>query len=298
MTNPAHLAAGIHGDIEADTYHADTLTPEPALSAGAIKTITQHSPLHAWHQHPRLNPDHRAVERDTFDLGTVAHLLLLEGSAYASQVQVIEANDWRTKAAQEAKAEAREAGRTPLLARDWQRVTDMAHAVEAQLLALPVTPAPLTNGQPEQTVVWQEDNGVWCRARIDWLHNDLTAIDDLKTTGRTGNPIDWARTAFWSLGCDIQTAFYLRGIERLTGQTPDWRYVVVENTPPYALSIVTVGASALDLGRQKVERAIRVWGECLESGAWPGYGTAAVDLRGWEEADFLVRTYEIEGAAA
>ncbi|MCZ7538275.1 MAG: PD-(D/E)XK nuclease-like domain-containing protein [Acidimicrobiia bacterium] len=87
----------------------------------------------------------------------------------------------------------------------------MVAAAREQLAELDVDPLPFTEGKPEQTIVW-EDGGATCRARIDWLHTDGTAIDDYKTTSKSADPESFTRTLF-SMGYDVQAAFYLRGLE-------------------------------------------------------------------------------------
>jgi hypothetical protein len=47
--------------------------------------------------HPKLNPQLERREDEKFDIGTAAHAIILEGFA---AVEVIDAPDWRTKAAQ------------------------------------------------------------------------------------------------------------------------------------------------------------------------------------------------------
>ena len=39
-----------------DAYHADPC-PGPSLSSSVAKLMLDRSPLHAWHAHPRLNPN-------------------------------------------------------------------------------------------------------------------------------------------------------------------------------------------------------------------------------------------------
>ena len=69
--------AGVY-QMPAEEYHADPC-PEPSLSASLIKTLLARSPLHAWHEHPRLNPNVVKEERKEYDRGSAAHALLLEG---------------------------------------------------------------------------------------------------------------------------------------------------------------------------------------------------------------------------
>jgi len=152
-------------DISADAYHADPVI-EPSLSSSIAHVLLSSSPSHAWQEHPRLNPAFEAEDEPKFDLGTAAHGLILQGD---SGVTVIEADDWRTKAAREARDAARAAGKTPLLAKHWDDVEQMADAVERQLDAFRDPPRPLSDGLPERTLVWREGS-IWCRVRLDWLY--------------------------------------------------------------------------------------------------------------------------------
>lgn len=284
------IPAGIHDGIPADAYHADPCE-QPSLSASIATILCTSSPAHARAAHPKLNPGLDRDEESKFDIGTAVHALLLQGDDIAV---VVDAPDWRTKEAKEQRDAARANGYVPLLVEQWQRVQEMVAAARVQLAAHAAQPTPFTAGKPEQTLVW-EDGGVWCRARIDWLHDDLTAIDDFKSTGASADPQRWVRTAY-GIGADVQVAFYLRGCEAVFGSRPEWRYVVQETTAPYALSVVDLAPSALALAGDKVEHAIRTWRECLRSGVWPGYDrrVASLELPLWAESQWLDR----EAAAA
>jgi hypothetical protein len=281
-------------DLAAADYHADLTKDVPTLSSSIANLLINRSPLHAWTAHPRLNPNFVPVDDSKYDVGTVAHSLLLEGTA---NVDVCDFADWRTKDAREARDISRANGRTPLLAHQFEEVMGMCNAVAAQLQAFDVDPIPLTAGKPEQTMVWQDaQTGVWCRARIDWLHDDLSAIDDLKTTTRSAHPEAFAKNLY-SYGCDVQAAFYLRGIDKMPYEIGQrlaptrWRWIVVETSPPYGLSVVEPGPAVLELADAKVDAALKLWAECLERDSWPGYPTrvATAELPAWEEARWLAR---------
>lgn len=277
-----HPAVGIR-TLGIATYHADPC-PEPSLSASIAKILCTSSPAHARVAHPRLNPDFQQTDDSKYDLGTVAHALLLQGEDVAVQ---IDAPDWRTNAAKEQRDAARAAGQVPLLTKDWDRARRMVEAVRGQLHSFDATPGLLADGKPEQTLIWQEGD-IWCRALVDWLHDDYTAVDDLKTTSRSANPETWTRTLF-GIGADVQTAFYLRGMKAITGEEPDFRFLVVETAPPYALSVVSLGPDCLALAEAKVEFAIKKWGECLASGSWPGYPTRVchAEMPAYEETRWM-----------
>jgi hypothetical protein len=153
-------------------------------------------------------------------------------------------------------------------------------------------------GKPEVTIRWEDDHGVHCRARIDWLHDDAYIVDDYKTTSASSLPAKWERTMY-GMGADVQVAFYLRGLRKLFGYQPteqQWRFVVQETYPPYALSVVTLAPSALALADDKVQKAIDLWATCMEKDFWPAYPAkiASIEVPTWEEMRWLDKQGEDE----
>lgn len=255
--------------MPAHRYHADP-AETPSLTASIADRLVNQTPLHAWAAHPRLNPDFEREEKAAFDVGSLVHALVLEGDN--SKVHVVYADDWRTKDARTERDEARDLGRIPILQKDWKRIETMVGTIRAQLVERADEPPLFTDGKPEQTLVWRERD-VTCRARLDWLRDDFLAIDDLKTTGASANPLRWGRRTLFDIGADIQVAFYLRGLKAVTGVDATFRYVLAETKQPYALAVVSLASSALELGRAKVDRALQLWRECTKTGVWPGYPT-------------------------
>lgn len=285
------------GDISANQYHADRIpgVEQPTLSRSIAHILCTDSPLHAWTAHPKLNPNYKPTEKEEFDIGHVVHDLLLFGG---SSVEVVDAENWRTKAAQEARDAARDAGRQPLLPHQWQACEEMADAVRRQLERWEDGPVPFTDGQPEQTIVWDEA-GVVCKARPDWIRDDHAAIDDFKTC-RSANPDAFTRSLF-GYGYDLQAYMYVRGLHMATGASLDtpFRFVAIEKQPPYAVSVVALGPAAWTIARKKYEYAVNLWRECLESSRWPGYEprVAYAELPAWIESAWLERELREEMTA-
>ncbi len=258
----------------------------PALSSSLARVLLSRSPRHAWWCSPALNPAYEPEEADRFDVGTCAHAYLLEG---ATAFAIIEADDFRTKAAKEARDNARAAGKTPILASRWADVQAMAEAVHSQL-ARHEAPIPFTDGHAEHTLIWREGD-VLCKARPDWLHADRRTIDDLKSTDGSANPDGWTRGPLFALGYDIQASWYLRGLKAVTGMDGQFRFVVAETRAPYGVSVVALSPAALALAERKCHRALELWRHCLDTGTWPGYPERIcyADLPPWEETRWMER---------
>lgn len=287
------MKPGLH-TMDSEEYHADPC-PAPSLSASILHLLCARSPRHAWTAHPRLNPDYQREEENKFDLGTAAHAFILERHG-SGRFAIVDAPDWRTKDAQTLRVAARMAGKTPLLRAQWEQVKALASALGLSLSRLePPRPFTQPGGQPEQTLIWKED-GIWCRARLDWLHDDHRMIDDLKTTAASANPSAFSRMLF-SMGYDIQARWYQRGVQAVLGKAARFRFIPVEIDPPYACSAVSLGPEAEALADQKIAYGLKVWRECLATDTWPGYPTATAyaDPPAWEVMAWSERQYRDEG---
>lgn len=285
---------GILPSITADQYHSDALTDQPTLSKSILKLMLDASPAHARAAHPKLNPNYQRTDDDKFSVGTVTHDLFLEGY---DRVAVIPYDDWRTKAAKELRDEARQNGQIPLLASQHEQVQDMLVALRSLLTQFDLQPALFSNGKPEQTLVW-EDRGVLCRCRLDWLHDDHSTIDDLKTSSRLAKPAAWCKTTLWSIGAHLQQAFYVRGCQAVLGVEPDFRFVVIETEPPFEISVVAADPLSVAVANRQIDYALDLWRTCLETDTWPGYDRRIhyAEMPPWFENEWLAR--EVNEAAA
>lgn len=239
----------------------------PALSASGAKLLLPPSSPAIF----RWQADHGRPHKDEFDFGHAAHKEVLGDGA---PVEIIDAADWRTKAAREAKEKAYANGRIPLLPADWATVQAMAAALRRHPIAGALF-EPGT-GRPEQTLIWRDDEtGVMRRARLDWLRNTRTAggvliIPDYKSCD-SANP-EAAAKALYNFGYYRQAPWYGDGAEAL-GLADAAAFVLVmqEKTPPYQVAVYQPDPFAMQAGRRLNRKAIAVYRDCVESGHWPGY---------------------------
>lgn len=269
------MKPGIYDGISNAAYHAD-----PALGSTSLKTLATRTPAH--YQHDRTHPK----SSDAFTLGTAAHSLILEGDT--SSIVVVEADNWLTKAAKEAKAAALAEGMQPLLSKEWAQIRAMQDAV----MAHPAAAAAFTGHKAEQSVFWDED-GLLLKCRPDaWKPG---ALFDLKST-LTADPNEFGKTAA-NFGYHQSAAHYIDGVKAATGETLPFYFVLAEKTAPYLVSVVELDWEAIDLGRGLNDRAKRIYRECTETGNWPGYpATNPVPLPNWAvyQAEELLGISELE----
>lgn len=261
------FSPGIH-NIPVAVYHADPC-PQPSLSNSIANVLISQSPLHAWHQHPRFNAACTPKESSRFDIGSAAHMLLLERRA--DGIVVVEANDWRTKAAKEARDAARANGQYPILTHHYARVTEMIKAARLYIETTELAGL-FENGHAEQTVIWREEDA-WCRARPDFLSEALNVVLDYKTT-ENAEPEAFIRQ-IGRMNYDLQAEFYTRGVSAQDGGYSALNFVFLaqEISPPYACSLISLANSYRAIGQQKVERALSLWKHCTATDKWPSYST-------------------------
>lgn len=270
-----------------EEYDADPVAT-PSLSASVAKLLLERTAAHAYLAHPRLNKDYVHDAPRKFDLGNVAHALML---GETDKIKLIKADNYRKKDAQAERDAILEAGLIPILEPQLEEAHKMAAAARRQLKNKEEGQGLFEEalGRAEHTIVWETD-GVWCRGRPDWISKSGNIVADYKTTAESANPDRWVRTMYNVQG-DLQPAHYLEGLERITGKQWQWRWVVQEIEPPYALQICAPSEEMVLLGAAKMLLARNKWRWSLEHNAWPGYSreTAYLGVPPWEEKGFLAK---------
>lgn len=232
----------------------------PALSSsGAKKLLLPSCP--AIFDYERVHGEEHKRE---YDLGSAAHTLLL-GSG--PQPHVIDAANYKTKAAQQERDEAYARGDVPLLPQEFDAVQEMVAAVRNHSTAGELFSA----GKAEVSLFWTDPTtGVPCRARPDWLRAD--SIIDFKTSTSVA-PQHIAKSVA-DFGYHVQASLYLAGAIELKLIEPDapFYFVFQSKNPPHLIKVVELDEVALSIGRDRMELALEIFRDCTESGLWPGYG--------------------------
>ncbi|NDV52138.1 PD-(D/E)XK nuclease-like domain-containing protein [Salipiger sp. PrR003] len=282
------LPFGVHYGVSDDAYHADP-APRPSLSSTLARVVLDHSPLHAWWAHPRLNPDFEPVEKKTFDIGRAAHRAVLgAGGDYVAIPEEMLASNGAasTKAAKEFIGAARSVGQTPLKVSEVSQIEAMRERVHARLAEMQIE----LDSSCSETVVLADVEGTVCRVMIDNAPRDpRLPLYDFKTT--TDACPDHCTRAVMNYGYDVQAAFYLEAWKAATGEDRAFRFIFQEKAAPYEVCIVELSSDDLDMARKKTRRAREIWQQCISSGHWPGYpaGIHRVELPAWFQERWLER---------
>lgn len=256
-----------------DMPEADYHGHEGSLSASGAKLLAPPHPCPAKFRHQQDHP----VIKDVFDFGSVAHRLVLGKGA---DIEVLPYDTRKTNAAKEAEDAAREAGKVPILAKDYRLAQDVAEAVTTDPLAGEV----FTDGEAEVSLFWPDaETGVTRRARFDWLKHPVEGkrriIADLKTA-YSSRPDKFGKAAA-DFGYAISAANYVDGaIACGLADDPLFVFVAVEKEAPHVVSTYYATPDVIDLGRALMRSALRTYADCLAADKWPGYldGPAPLEL--------------------
>jgi hypothetical protein len=256
----------VRDGLDADEYHADR---ESISSSGLRAILPPGCP--AQFKHDRDNP--KPPKRE-FDFGHAAHKLVLGDGP---EIDVLDFDNYQTKAAQLQRDEARRMGVVPLLRHEYEQVEAMAAAIRQHPIAGPLfTPG---SGIPERSIYWTDPaTGIRCRVRPDWLviRPEVTAIVDLKTT--TDASPDACSRAIESYSYHQAGALYIDGVQA-AGLAPEgarFFFAFQSKKPPYLVTVRELKDQDQDIGRARNERALRIYADCVANDHWPDW-TGPVD---------------------
>lgn len=251
--------SGVVSGMAEQDYHS-----LPALSySGAKQLLPPSCPaIYKW-QRDNGRPDTAA-----FDFGHAAHKKVL---GVGADIAVIDTDDWRTKAAQTARDEARAAGKVPLLAKDAATVDAMAE----QLRAHPVAGLLYTgNGQPEVSAFWNDpDTGVDLRCRFDWLPEAVDGrliVTDYKSAASAA-PLAFRKSVADYL-YHLQAVFYRDAAVTLgLAEDVEFLFCVQAKTPPYLVSVFGLTAEWWRIGEALKRQAVDLYAWCTARDYWPDF---------------------------
>jgi hypothetical protein len=198
------------------------------------------------------------------DLGTLIHAAILEPETPLTDIAAISPYaDFRTKAAQEWKADQREMGR--MIATD----DDIRAASGCEQVFSEDYAQRFGVGYKSEVAVFATIGATQIKGMIDLVPDGLDLLVDLKTTARIGSLREITNTII-SRGYHWQAALYLDLWNAATGEKRN-RFVIcfIEVTEPYESAWVEVSPALLEAGRAGYMNALAKWQSCVAVDVWP-----------------------------
>ncbi len=291
-------------EISETEYHADPVC-EPSLSRGIAHLLITRSPMHAHYAHPRLGKGKPIEASKVMDAGSAVHSLVLGAGA---KLVALEGKygpkheqagkpflDYKTAAAALERDALREAGHIPCLQHELPELRRAAAAVTKQLRWHQDGADFFAPGQSEVMVV-AKIGAIWARILVDRLPVDHRApAYDLKMTKLAATPASWERQIIEKYA--FQCAFYRRVLyEALGYDRPATRFVVGELDAPHGASMMCAAPTLMAIADGEVDRAFRMWDQCVMEDRWPSYPTytAHVEAPVWKQLSEEDRVYRDE----
>jgi len=198
------------------------------------------------------------------DLGTLIHSAILEPEMPLTDIAAISPYaDFRTKAAQEWKADQREMGRM-IATEDDIRAASGCEQVFSEDYA-----QRFGVGYKSEVAVFAEIGATQIKGMIDLVPDGLDLLVDLKTTARIGSLREITNTII-SRGYHWQAALYLDLWSAATEEKRN-RFVIcfIEVSEPYESAWVEVSPELIEAGRAGYMNALAKWQSCVAVNVWP-----------------------------
>jgi exodeoxyribonuclease VIII len=244
---------------------ADYFADLSAWSQSMLKTFLERRRLAQAYYVLQTEPE--PPDTDPMRKGTATHTALLEPDRFADLVltfprSLLARNGAvSTDAAKAFREEHEAAGRVVLKADQFAAVKAMAESVRrvcGKWLELP--------GRKEQALYWTDGpTELPLKARLDWIIGRRPPIIfDLKTT-TDASPVKFRKRIedgrYW-----LQVAQYTAAVESMTGEQPEFYFIAVESTFPFACAIHTLDRASLVAAQLARRRVLNDLAGCLASG--------------------------------
>jgi hypothetical protein len=274
---------GFHKISKAE-YHADPCE-RPSLSSSIANVIVTRSPAHAWRAHPK-GGNQREDESESMRTGSLIDSLILGGD---TEIVTVKADDWRTKAAKEARDLAAAAGQLAVLEHKLDGARRIADAIKLGIEAAGIK----LDGENQLTAIWPESAGgvdFQARARFDHISADGLTVYDLKTTGDASpNGSRLARHCI-DFGYHIQAHAYVRAVETLNPERAGrvrfrniWAEASILRSGVAPVLVTEMAGTMRELGARRWNQACAAFAVGISTGQWRDYSALkiAIEAPAW-----------------
>jgi len=258
------IKPGIYPDVSIQEYHDG-----PGLSNSGIKMLLD-CPKKYHHYYIMKNrgePSKAMLEGNQF------HTYVLERDKFYENYFVSEkitrrGDKWRdvVDAAQ---------GKEIIFRDRKQQIVDM----EKSLMSFPRAKSLLSGGIAESSMYWvDEDTGVLCKSRPDYLNADKKFITDLKTTENAS--YSGFSSSIAKYNYHVQAAMMIDGFKAVTGEDIEAVFnFAIEKSAPYCAAVYMLNEKSIEIGRKTYKHAIKIFAKNNESGDWDSYSNDIEEIQ-------------------
>lgn len=236
-----------------------------ALSASGLKSFMK-SPAHYQQYLADKSREDGAESTNAMILGGYIHSLILEPEKAVSEYAI--QPDGLSLATKDGK-EWKSQNADKIIIKYADSIT--AENAKKSLYLNPLSKRLLTGGIAESSIFWKDDEtGIECKIRPDYLINDNNFIIDLKTT-TDSSPASFKKSS-WNLNYHIQASFYQRGIYAEFGEWFDFLIIAIEKDNPFLPAVIySLDADLKEKADSIINEQLRYFSDCTQKKEWPGY---------------------------
>lgn len=247
------------------------------ISSSDLKKIVK-SPAHF-----RYWKDNPQEDTPALLFGRAAHKYMLEPNDFFTEFAIAPNVDRRTK---EGKAQwllfqEENASKDIITAEDFEKIKEMHKALYSTEFV-----ADLLSGEKELSFFAVDDDTLLplkCRPDCLSIVKGTNILVDYKTCNDAENMRFYRDSV--KLNYDLQMAYYLDILKKVTGE--DFLVVILaqEKSAPYAVNVFELSEQYLSSGREVYREMLKVYAECDKSGNWYGYMKNGISTLGMPDDD-------------
>lgn len=245
-----------------EAYHAD----KTAVSSSGLKHLIK-SPKHfkKLYLETESSPDTTAMR-----FGRIVHLALLEPNKFKDKVKCVpDFGDLRLVVNREKKKEwlaGLPEGVEFVSTKEYDALLQVIDSVIENKSASSL----IKGGVFECSGFFRDpETGISCKIRPDIMRLDLAVLPDVKTSSFPDK--ETFSREIWKYRYDVQMAFYMLGIECITGKRPEIAcFIVVEKEPPFEIQVFECDVGMINRGDTAVRILLNRLHECVKNNHFPG----------------------------
>jgi exodeoxyribonuclease VIII len=249
------LNPGIYDNISNDEYHK-----LEGISNSGISLILD---CPARYYYEKLSGLCNKEKSNELLIGSAIDSRVFEPNLFTKQYTFLP-DDFKIKSGKKFEEYEKNENRYIFSRKDYKKILDITDAINNTNIFKNFK----NTGKSQQTLIWEDENGVTLRSRPDWMNDDF--IVDLKTT-RSANPKFFSRS-IEEYNYHTQAFMQLEGAYKLDGKKRTHILLAIEKEEPYICEQFILNNDSLEKGRENCLRGAFIYQQCLENAYWPSYG--------------------------